>query len=490
MQTLTGLRALCEAERRGSASIAIYHCSVKTISRSAGRSATAAAAYRAGEKITDTRTAEVHDYRRRHGVESADIVLPDDAPEWATDRAALWNAAEQAEKRKNSTVAREFELALPEELDPAERRALALAFAGEIAKRHGVAVDVAIHAPGGEGDQRNHHAHLLTTTRRLGPDGFGPKARELDDKKTGPAIVTEWRERWADLQNEALKKKGVLARVDHRSLAEQGLDREPTQHLGPAASGYERRTGQASRKRQDWQELASERLARAKEQGERERAAKRSNAPALYVPHWIAEEIKQDGDTATQQPDIRGQGRLSQSGLCDLSQFYLAGTGARIPERPAALAAVVQADENAYRPGDMDLRRANIRRESGSSSSGSSRTGAGRMTTAGQIGQVLQGIHQAAEAGQEDDQAEKRDSRSLADRIAAGRAGLRSMHTRQKEDEAEKKKREEARQKAEQEAKAKAEREQRQKQGQGQGQGQQPQAQQKSGFKHPKPRGK
>lgn len=471
------MRALCEAKSWGSASIAIYHCSVKTISRSAGRSATAAAAYRAGEKITDTRTAEVHDYRRRHGVESVDIVLPDDAPEWGTDRAELWNAAEQAEKRKNSTVAREFELALPDELDPAERRELALAFAGEIAKRHGVAVDVAIHAPGGEGDQRNHHAHLLTSTRRLGPEGFGPKARELDDKKTGPGIVSEWRERWADLQNEALKKKGVSARVDHRSLAEQGLDREPTAHLGPAASGYERRTGQPSRKRQDWQELASERLARAKEQGEREREALRSNdAPALYVPHWIAEEIKQDGN-ATQQPDIRGPGRLSESRLCDLSQFNMAGNRARIPERPAALAAVVPPDENAYRPGDMDLRRADIRRESGSS--GSSRTGAGRMT--GQLGQLLQGIRQAESLREGDQDQEQRDKRSLAERIAAGRAGLRSMHGKAKEEEAEKKKREEARKRAEDEARRKAEREKQQKQ---------QQAQQKSGFKHPKPRGK
>lgn len=355
---------------------------------------------------------------------------------------------------------------------------MALEFAGEIAKRHGVAVDVAIHAPGGEGDQRNHHAHLLTSTRRIGPDGFGPKARELDDKKTGPAIVTEWRERWADLQNEALKKKGVSARVDHRSLAAQGIEREPMQHLGPAASGYERRTGEPSRKRQDWQELASERLARAKEQGERERAALRSNdAPALYVPHWITEEMQRDG-ADTQQPDIRGPGRFSESGLCHLSQFNLVGNRARIPERPAALAAVVQADENADRQGNMDLRRAGLRRES----SGSTAEGGRGMT--GQIGQILQGIRQAADAREDDQDQEQRDSRSLAERIAAGRAGLRSMHTRQKEEEGEKKKREEARKRAEDEAKAKAEREQKK-------QGQQPQAQQqKSGFKHPKPRGK
>ena len=112
--------------------MAIFHLSVKTVSRSAGRSATAAAAYRAGVEITDERTGEIHDYTRKGGVESAELVLPAGAPEWAADRAALWNAAEQAEKRKNSTVAREFEIALPEELSPAERQRLARDLAREI----------------------------------------------------------------------------------------------------------------------------------------------------------------------------------------------------------------------------------------------------------------------------------------------------------------------------------------------------------------------
>ena len=109
--------------------VAIFHLSVKTISRSAGRSSTAAAAYRAGVEITDERTGEIHDYRRKAGVESAELFLPDGAPEWATDRAKLWNAAEQSEKRKNSTVAREFEVALPSELSADQRRKLAHDFA-------------------------------------------------------------------------------------------------------------------------------------------------------------------------------------------------------------------------------------------------------------------------------------------------------------------------------------------------------------------------
>jgi hypothetical protein len=251
--------------------VAIYHLSVKTVSRSAGRSATAAAAYRAGVKITDERTGEIHDYTRKGGVESADIVLPDGAPEWAADRVALWNAAEQAETRKNSTVAREFEIALPEELSPAERRLLALDLAREIVERHGCAADVAIHAPGKNGDNRNHHAHILLSTRRLGPGGFTEKTRELDDKKSGPEIVTEWRERWAALTNERLQERGIDARVDHRSLEAQGIDRVPTRHLGPAATGFERRTGEPSRRRLDFQEEAGERLAKAKAAGEIER---------------------------------------------------------------------------------------------------------------------------------------------------------------------------------------------------------------------------
>ncbi|HAZ60146.1 MAG TPA: conjugal transfer protein TraA, partial [Gammaproteobacteria bacterium] len=96
--------------------MASFHLAVKTIGRSAGRSATAAAAYRAGVEITDERTGLVHDYTRKQGVEHSALVVPADAPAWANDRAALWNAAEQAETRKNSTVAREYEIALPAEL--------------------------------------------------------------------------------------------------------------------------------------------------------------------------------------------------------------------------------------------------------------------------------------------------------------------------------------------------------------------------------------
>ena len=224
--------------------MASFHLAVKAIGRSAGRSATAAAAYRAGVEITDERTGLVHDYTRKQGVEHSELMLPTDAPEWAADRERLWNAAELAETRKNATVAREYEIALPVELSADERRELALGLAREISERHGVAVDVSIHAPGREGDQRNHHAHLLTTTRRLGPEGLGEKTRELDQKQSGE--VERWRERWAEMQNRALELANVPDRVDHRSHQRQGIEQEPTVHMGPSATAMERRAEQVA----------------------------------------------------------------------------------------------------------------------------------------------------------------------------------------------------------------------------------------------------
>src|SRR3546814_2670587 len=144
--------------------MAIYHLAVKSVSRSTGRSAVAAVAYRAGVALENERDGLVHDYTRRSGVEDAFIVVPEGA-EWAQDRSALWNAAEAAEKRKDAKVAREYELGLPAELDAGQRRDLVRAFAEDIRDRYGVAVDAAIHAPHDYGDDRNHHAHVMTTTR-------------------------------------------------------------------------------------------------------------------------------------------------------------------------------------------------------------------------------------------------------------------------------------------------------------------------------------
>ena len=221
--------------------MASYHLSVKSVSRATGRSAPAAAAYRTATRIENQRDGVVHDYTRRGGVEDAFLVVPKDAA-WAQDRSALWNAAEGAEKRKDAKVAREYELALPHELNPAQRRALARGFAQEVVKRFGVAADTAIHAPHPEGDQRNWHAHVLTTTRVVTAEGMGAKTRELDVIQTSGPAVEALRALWAVRVNQALERAQVAERVDHRSLDRQGLgDLVPTQHLGPAASGMERR---------------------------------------------------------------------------------------------------------------------------------------------------------------------------------------------------------------------------------------------------------
>ena len=226
--------------------MAIYHCSVKAISRSAGRSATGAAAYRSGSKIEDQRTAEIHDYTRKGGVMVTGIVAPEDAPAWAKDRTALWNQAEASEKRKNSTVAREVEVALPSELNAGQTRKLTEDYSKWLSARYGVAVDWAVHQAHRHGDDRNQHAHLLMTTRTLGPDGLGAKTRVLDDKLTGPEEVKAMREHWAGLVNRSLRLAGQEARVDHRSLRAQEVDRVPQIHAGPAAIGMERK--EATRK--------------------------------------------------------------------------------------------------------------------------------------------------------------------------------------------------------------------------------------------------
>ena len=235
--------------------MASYHLSVKTIKRSAGRSATAAAAYRSASVIECDREGRMHDCTAKRGVETCFILAPADAPDWAQDRAALWNAAEARETKSNSVTAREWELALPSELSDAARIEIVRAFAQQLVERYGVAADVAIHAPHREGDQRNHHAHILTTTRVLSAEGLTDKTRILDAASTGGPEIEAMRGYWAELQNHALELAEQEGRVDHRSLEAQReealslgdvlkaeeLDREPELKLGPAANAIERR---------------------------------------------------------------------------------------------------------------------------------------------------------------------------------------------------------------------------------------------------------
>lgn len=200
--------------------MAIYHLRATMISRSAGRSATAAAAYRSASHIEDHRTGLSFDYRARGGVDHVEILAPAHAPEWAHDRAALWNAVEAAETRKNSQVAREIRVALPAELDHGQRVELVRDFCQRQFVDRGMVADIALHAPGREGDDRNHHAHILLTTREIAAEGFTTKNRDWNAVE----VLEGWREAWAQDANLALELAGHAERIDHRTLEAQRIE--------------------------------------------------------------------------------------------------------------------------------------------------------------------------------------------------------------------------------------------------------------------------
>jgi Ti-type conjugative transfer relaxase TraA len=242
--------------------MAIYHLSMKPMSRSSGRSAVAAIAYRAAEKLTNERDGIEHDFTRRQGVEHAEIVLPEGiatGADWARERAALWNAAERAEVRRDARVAREIEVALPHELTAGQRLDLTREFSQSLADRYGVAVDFAIHSPHGHTDIRNHHAHIMLTTRKVGEWGLGEKSElELENKKlaalglpTTHDQLRDMRIAWEQRSNAHLARAGLDLRIDHRSHQERGLELEPTQHMGVHATQMERRHKLVSRVRID-----------------------------------------------------------------------------------------------------------------------------------------------------------------------------------------------------------------------------------------------
>jgi len=225
--------------------VAQYRFSAQVIKRSDGRSAVAAAAYRAGERIVDERLEMPFNYRARGGVKHTEIMLPANAPAEFGDRATLWNAAEGAEKRSDARVAREIQVSLPHELDAAQRQELVREFVQTAFVDKGMIADVAFHTPDAEGDQRNYHAHIMLTTRSVDAAGFGGKERDWDKRER----VVEWREQWAEIQNRHLERAlGPDApKVTHKSLEAQGINREATIHLGPTASAIERKGEQSDR---------------------------------------------------------------------------------------------------------------------------------------------------------------------------------------------------------------------------------------------------
>ncbi|EMZ6657718.1 MobA/MobL family protein [Salmonella enterica] len=213
--------------------MAIYHLSMKIISRSSGYSAVASAAYRSGSLMLDERTGLTHDYTRKSGVAEAVILTPATAPAWCTNRAELWNAVEKAECRKNSQLAREIELAIPRELPQDAARETVLAFVRENFVSQGMIADVAFHHM----DKTNPHAHIMLTTRAVGPAGFGGKVRDWNDR----THAETWRASWADHANRALANAGYQEEIDHRSYERQGLEKTPGIHLGKSACAMETR---------------------------------------------------------------------------------------------------------------------------------------------------------------------------------------------------------------------------------------------------------
>lgn len=147
--------------------MAIYHCSIKIISRGKGKSAVAAAAYRSGENLTNEYDGITHDYTRKGGVVHTEILLPDHAPAEYADRAVLWNAVEKIEKAKNAQLAREIEIALPHELTREQGISLVREYVKEQFVSAGMCADIAIH----DKQDGNPHAHILLTVRPLNENG-------------------------------------------------------------------------------------------------------------------------------------------------------------------------------------------------------------------------------------------------------------------------------------------------------------------------------
>ena len=260
--------------------IAIYHCSIKIISRGKGKSAVAAAAYRAGEKIISDYDGRINDYTRKGGIVHKEIMLPDKAPAEYQDRAVLWNAVEKIEKSSNSQLAREIEIALPVELNYMQNLNLVREYVRENFVAHGMVADFAIHDP--KGETKNPHAHIMLTMRPfnenkawgskqkkeyiLDPNGekqYDPKKRSYKCKSipstdwNEQTKAEEWRSAWADILNSYLEQTGhaekvihspdgelitISNKVDHRSFERQGItDQIPTIHLGVAAHQMEQR---------------------------------------------------------------------------------------------------------------------------------------------------------------------------------------------------------------------------------------------------------
>ncbi len=231
-----------------------YHFHYRKFSRADGKSAVEAAAYRYAAKLHDERTGENHNYTFKRGVTDTMVITPlgQPVPDWVHDPQRLWNEAESAEKNNpRALVMHELEIAIPHQLTHEQRKEAARHMAIFITKRYGCVAHLAFHEPNREGDQRNHHVHLMFTTRAITETGFAKNKfrhfsrREAEARDTGELTGAEEikliRKQWALIGNRHLQMAGHKPTLDHRSYEDQGLDLEPQKHLGPDATAKERR---------------------------------------------------------------------------------------------------------------------------------------------------------------------------------------------------------------------------------------------------------
>ena len=228
--------------------MAIFHLSVKVISRAAGRSAVAAAAYRSADRLHDERLDRAHDFTNKSGVVHSEVLLPENAPDEWRDRERLWNGVEAFEKRKDAQLSREVEFAIPREMNQQQGIALARDFVQAEFVDQGMIADLNVHWDICADGQAKPHAHVMLTMREIalnedGEAGFGAKVRDWNRTE----LVEQWRERWAAHVNTRLAELDIDARVDHRSLQDQGVELEPQDKIGSAASRMEGRGLEAER---------------------------------------------------------------------------------------------------------------------------------------------------------------------------------------------------------------------------------------------------
>ena len=354
---------------------------ITAIGRSEGRSATSAVAYRACCAIHCEREDRVHDYTRKQGLEVSGIVVPQGAPDWASNRAALWNAAEMRERngkrgpnagkfKADAKVAREFMFAFPVELSLAGRLKVAESVARHLAGTHGIVADFSIHRPGKDGDERNFHCHMLTTTRRMTADGLAAKAREWDALKSGAMLSKQFRALLAATMNDALAEEGQAGavHVEHRSFKARGDSQRPQKHLGPNRTNAIRRE---LRERRTTLHASQSQQQRERHSLERDAlAARQDSALARKLADLAARErrglaaIEATGRTAAAAQPVTGLRRLFQAagsrehGSLSNREANGADRGHAIDGQLATLKREIQAERTAYIAGQAHDRQA------------------------------------------------------------------------------------------------------------------------------------